>query len=387
MRDRLRSEIAFIPGGPNNQPLSFIDSRGNTIRYQYDAVGNLIGRIFPDNTVERFEYDSSGNVVAITNRRNQEIIREFNPLGQLTSETFPDGSTNTYTYDVRHRLWSVDNRGDVTNYSYDDADRVTRIDYPANRWIAYEYDAVGRRTRLEDHSGHIVQYVYDAAGRLMQLLDGADAPIVTYTYDTASRLASETHANSTVTTYEYDAVGRIETVLNERANGTDNSRFDYSYDQLGRRTGMATLDGVWTYDYDATGQLTHAIFSSSTPNIPDQDLVYEYDTAGNRIRTIRNGVETVYTSNALNQVTSAGETTYQYDPDGNLVRSTGPDGVTTYVYDVENRLIRVTTPERRFGSTSTTRLGIVLRQSWTERRIDVPRGSEWLGQCDWDLRC
>ena len=56
-----------------------------------------------------------------------------------------------------------------------------------------------------------------------------------------------------------------------------------------------------------------------TPRIPDQDLAYEYDAMGNRVRTIENGVVTDYTTNALNQYTQVGSATYTYDADGNLI--------------------------------------------------------------------
>src|SRR5207253_464373 len=100
--------------------------------------------------------------------------------------------------------------------------------------------------------------------------------------------------NSTYTTYEYDLAGQLLHLVNHAPDGSVNSRFDYDYDILGRRVRMATLDGVWTYGYDATGQLTHAMFASINPEIPNQDLTYVYDAVGNRIRTIENGITTEY---------------------------------------------------------------------------------------------
>ena len=41
------------------------------------------------------------------------------------------------------------------------------------------------------------------------------------------------------------------------------------------------------------GQLVDAVFASTNPEIPDQDLAYEYDALGNRIRTILNGITTL----------------------------------------------------------------------------------------------
>lgn len=43
---------------------------------------------------------------------------------------------------------------------------------------------------------------------------------------------------------------------------------------------MSTLDGDWTYSYDGTGQLIHAVFASTNPLIPSQDLAYIYDALG-----------------------------------------------------------------------------------------------------------
>ena len=53
------------------------------------------------------------------------------------------------------------------------------------------------------------------------------------------------------------------------------------------------LDGHWSYDYDDTAQLTHAVFASTTTNIPSQDLAYVYDAVGNRVRTVENGVTAI----------------------------------------------------------------------------------------------
>ena len=133
--------------------------------------------------------------------------------------------------------------------------------------------------------------------------------------------------------------------MHHAPDGSINSRFDYTYDALGQRTGMTTLDGQWTYTYDLTGQLIHAVFASTNPSIPNQDLSYEYDALGNRVRTIINGITTNYTTNTLNQYTTVGDTTNRYDRDGNLIEETGPDGTRRYTYDALNRLVQVVTPQ------------------------------------------
>jgi YD repeat-containing protein len=130
--------------------------------------------------------------------------------------------------------------------------------------------------------------------------------VVLYEYDAAGRIALKTLGNGVYTTYDYDAAGQLLHLVNHKADATVLSRFDYSYDSRGRRISMGTLDGAWTYSYDDIGQLTHAVFASTNPAIPDQDLLYVYDAMGNRIRTVENGVTTAYTTNNLNQYTQVG---------------------------------------------------------------------------------
>ena len=93
---------------------------------------------------------------------------------------------------------------------------------------------------------------------------------------------------------------------------------------------MDTHYGLWTYDYDDLGQLTHAVLNSTAPDIPNQDLAYVYDALGNRIRTIENGVTTEYTANNLNQYVRVGSTNYVFDADGNLVQEITPQGTNSF---------------------------------------------------------
>ena len=123
--------------------------------------------------------------------------------------------------------------------------------------------------------------------------------------------------NGTYTTYQYDPNGNVLHLINYAPSGSVNNRFDYTYDALGRRTTMATMDGKWMYSYDGTGQLTHAVFASTNPNVPSQDLVYNYDAVGNRASTVINGVTTTYVANNLNQYTAVGGASPTYDANGN----------------------------------------------------------------------
>jgi RHS repeat-associated protein len=335
-------------GGPNNDATASTDANGNVTRFGYDANGNQTSTTYADGSVERAVYDATGQASSFVNRRGQTISLTRNAAGQVTLESFPDGTSNQYTYDVRGRLATATDTHGVTTFTYDDADRLIGVAYPNSRTLQFFYDVAGRRTRLLESSGVDIRYTYDTAGRLAELTDASQATPVRldlYTYDAAGRLTREDKGNGTFSLYTYDAAGRIASIANHAPGGGVNSSFAYTYDSAGRRTSMTTLDGVWSFDYDLTSQLTHAVFVSTNPSIPDQDLAYSYDAVGNRLLTIINGVTTDYDSNNLNQITSAGGLTYSYDADGNLASQTGPTGTTTYSYDAYNRLVEIVSPQ------------------------------------------
>ncbi|MBE9080511.1 hypothetical protein IQ241_25055, partial [Romeria aff. gracilis LEGE 07310] len=326
----------------------FTDARGNDILYGYDSRGNLTSITYEDGTQNKYLYDANGLLTKSVNRRGQEIAYEYNDQYQITKETDSDGSTVTYEYGK--------NSGVLTSIHDDRSGKITRIDYyQAKDRIAiknsiglvhtYSFDQLGRKTQISIQDGsntYTTNYSYDRLGRLDQLTDGGGKLIVDYDYHSATgRLAKETNGNGTYTAYSYDLAGQLTSLVNSRADDTVNSRFDYTYDSLGRRTAVATLDGTWSYTYDLAGQLTGAVFASTNPDIPSQDLTYVYDAAGNRIQSIVNGVAENYSANNLNQYESAGTTTYSYDLDGNLVAKIQGDQTWAYSYNDSNRLVEV----------------------------------------------
>jgi RHS repeat-associated protein/uncharacterized repeat protein (TIGR01451 family) len=320
---------------------TFTNALGVDTRLSYDSQGNLLAITYADGSFQQFEYDAAGNVNLYRNRRGQVLRFTYNARGQVLRRDHDDGSHEDFTYDDRGNLLTATDASGTTAYVYDTGDRLTRVTYPDGRFLAYTYDAGGRLTQLVDQDGFTVNYAYDVAGRLLQLTDGSGASLVSYTYDQG--LARETHANGTFTTYEYDPAGRVTHLVNHAPDGSVNSRFDYAYDDLARRVTVGTLDGQWTYEFDAVGQLSHAVFGSTNPDLPNEDLRYEYDAAGNRIRTIQNGETTDYTANNLDQYTQIGTASNTYDADGNLIATSDSAGSARYGFDDQGRLVRVTT--------------------------------------------
>ncbi|MEM7595051.1 MAG: RHS repeat-associated core domain-containing protein [Cyanobacteria bacterium P01_A01_bin.83] len=341
--DPLENEIQFTYE-PNYQKLqTVIDARKNELNYRYNEQGNLTAITYEDGSSENFTVNEQGNTVESVNRRGIAIGYEYNTLAQVTRVEYEDGTVDTYTYDDAGRLTSTNDASGTTLIEYDanNPNLIAKITYPTGRSLAYTYDEIGRRTQMVDQNGSEVNYSYDGLGRLAGLTDETGSLIISYTYDEIGRLAREDNGNSTYTTYTYDLAGQLLNLANYAADNSLNSSYVYTYDDLGRQISATELDGEWVYEYDASSQLIGAVFTSSNPEIENQDLTYVYDAAGNRIRNIDNGVTTEYKTNNLNQYTNAGTADYQYDLDGNLIYKS--DGVNswTYSYDDQNLLVSV----------------------------------------------
>ncbi|TVQ96246.1 MAG: hypothetical protein EA399_16215, partial [Desulfovibrionales bacterium] len=324
-----------------NQLATVTDALGRQTAHSYDNRGNLTAMTYPDGSREQWSYDGQGNPIAWTNRRGAAMALEYDAAGRVTRKHPADGSWADYRYDARGNLVEAEDEQGVTRFTYDDHDYLIRIDYPHDRHLIFMYDAFGRRISSTDQLNHVLNYHYDEAGRLNRLSEeGVD--VVVYAYDQLGRMARKTMGNGVYTTYAHDPAGRLLALENHKPDGEILSRFAYTYDRRGRRTAMETHYGTWTYGYDDSGQLVRAVLVSTDPDVPSQDLTYEYDALGNRIRTLINGQEETYDANNLNQYTTVGDRTYTYDLDGNLIREAGPDGITVYTYNNENRLVGVT---------------------------------------------
>jgi RHS repeat-associated protein len=348
--DELGNTVALARNNPLNRPTSFTDARNNTTSFNYDTNGNMLSIAYPDSSRETFgSYTAAGLAQTHVNRRGQSVSYGYTALGQVATRTFPDGSYDAFSYDPRGNLLSITNyaasgTNQVTSYAYSyatDGDRLRQITYPNGRWVAFGYDGFGRRQQLSDSTGQTNYYAYDAAGRLWRLLDGGGLVLAEYLYDAAGLLQRVNKANGSYVTCVYDAKGQPLHLVNYAANATVNSRFDYTYDSRARRSTLTTLDGVWTYTYDSVGQLVHASLLSSNLAIPNQDLRFAYDAAGNRTTAVINGSATNYSANSLGEYAAVGQATFAYDADGNLIS----DGVHSYTYDIRNRLVRVTGSE------------------------------------------
>lgn len=337
---------------------SLADARGNAVRFGYDALGRGESVGYADGSVERIEYNERGDVVRSVNRRGQGISYAYDKEGRLVSKKWDDGRTFTLAYDEKGnctRAW--DSVTGAVSMEYDAAGRPVRIVDGKGRGFAYRYDAMGRvvarRTLLGSgataEAVDVQRYEYDALGRVAKLTDGAGKLWVENKYDgTTAAPVRQRYGNGTEAATESDLMGRTTRMAHYAKDGREMAFFAYEYDAEGRRTSQTTKEGVERYTYDTVGQLTDVVYPDGS------EEHFTYDAVGNRIGstgilpagTTQAGSlrsQMAYTANDLNQYTRAGDATFAYDADGNLVGKTTPGGGTTrYFYDVENRLVAVT---------------------------------------------
>ena len=309
--------------------------------YDYDDDSRLTTITYPDASQEHFgSYNALGQPTEYVNRRGQSQVYEFSPRGEILSRTVEEG-TESFLYDSRGRLVQAHNQFLTSAFSYDDADRLLSVSHSNGLALYYGYDTVGKLVSLLDQDGQGTRYSYDANGRLSELKDESSELLVAYFYDASNRLARKEQGNGTATAYTYHELGQIETIRHLDASGNAQNEIRYEYDALGLRTSATDKNGNWEYTYDRLGQLILASFASRVPEIDDYEMAYEYDRAGNRVKTTKQGITASYGVNSRNQYTQIGEDLLSYDADGNLLKRDFGQQTTLYTYDSQNRLMRV----------------------------------------------
>ncbi|MFC7624244.1 RHS repeat-associated core domain-containing protein [Microlunatus sp. GCM10028923] len=374
------------------------DGDGVSRLMQYTPQGDLERVTLPDyeasgssaaNLLEvQYTYDKAGRVKTATDRAG--VVREYtyyqdDQVRQI--EAFTDASREQSRielikeYDKKGRVTGTDDNGQVSELEYNSLGHVVAITTgtgdqgfgPQARQLTRQVDTRGlplSETITATGSVRTTDYKYDAAGNVVQIAVGSkpadpDAAITKITRDVLGRQRTLTDPRSTterpITTQQtWDARGQLITTITTGDSGSAIAKTGYdaygnpthtlsptgaivetTYDLNNRKTaqtypyrsGEASSSRTWTYSN--AGRITeHADPSGAHDS-------FEYDNAGQLIRTIRSG---------------AGEsdtvTRWEYDIAGNPVKQELPDGTTiTSAYDPFGRMVEQRRPHD--GSTAT----------------------------------
>lgn len=329
--------------------------RGNTHRRYIGTSGDGAGQATADVvyngtneiTLVEYEYDivdSRTVVVSTTDVRGSETTNEFEPpeyssgVGLLTRSIEPVvgtilgnvQQTRSYTYNNK---WFMTN--EVTNTVGGDMTRK------------YQHDDFGNLTQMtEDHGGLalVSDYVYDSANRLSIHEDPRGYSRVSK-YLTSGSLDREyaldfaTGDAFSLVVYVYDDMGRVTKVRTAKEDGLIDDPDNYSsnfvdtgyrYDAVGLQTAMIEDEGglnlTTTYEYDHQDR----VIKTTTPSGVFTQI--ERDGRGRLHRQIVGAA-------GGNNLT----TTYEYDGNSNLTRVTEPGGtMMTYDYDLYDRRTKAT---------------------------------------------
>ncbi len=241
-----------------------------------------------------------------------------------------------------NRLTNMLDAAGTTRYTYTAVSQLLSEDGPwSNDTITYGYTAM-QRTSLslqQPTSSWTNGFAYDNAKRLTSVT----SPVGTfdYYYDAARAMLPEeiTLPNTSYITNVYDGNARLLTTTLKNSAGATLDAAQYGYNAGNQRTAFTNAAGTHvSYTYDPIGQLKVA-----TSSVSSENRGYAYDAAWNLADLTNNGVNTAFSVNNLNELTTVGTTNFAYDSNGNLTNKTVGSLSTTNIYDDENRLIWVST--------------------------------------------
>jgi YD repeat-containing protein len=338
-------EIAYDPN--TGFITSITDLRGNQVAYEYDILGRVTKKIYPDLTELEAIYDDQNNCVTIFDELDHKTMKYFDCLGRLVrTERYyspAESLTETYTYNYLNKVMTYTNSGGHTySYEYDSNGRATGITNPDSTHKELLYDDSLNVVSFIDENGHKKEYHRDRAGNLSWVKEYTDALnyyLTTYIYDDMGKMTSFTNANGETTYYKYDSLFGITQVLHP-----DSTAEMYSYDSMGNLLHKTDAHGTASFIYNAVYQLIGIDY-------PDQSsVVFEYDANGNRTLMMDSAYTASYAYDSKNRVISEtniieGESytvDYTYDATFQVTSATYPDGTTiNYEYDSLSRLTTI----------------------------------------------
>ncbi|MBW1735746.1 MAG: RHS repeat protein [Deltaproteobacteria bacterium] len=332
--DALGHETIYAGYNGFGKPGMVTDANGVVVSYVYDAMGRVKSKTRAGATTT-FEYDAAGNMTGVHFPGGRDIAYTYTEAGLLESIEDDLGNRIEYTYDSegnRIREEVLDRDGALKRFEefeFDEFNRLKRIIHPDGTFDEYQYDAVGNLKRLTDPNEKATLYDYDPLNRLTSVTQPGDV-ITTYGYDAHDNLVMVRDAEDHVTTYLYDDLGG-----QIRVASPESGSREYSYDEAGNLVRVTDAGGITvTYTYDALNRLTAVHYPESS-----QDVTFTYDQGD-------------YGKGRLTgMVDPSGVYTYTYDAMGNIVREEkvieGTAYSTTYTYDATGILTGITYPDGR----------------------------------------
>ena len=360
--------IASYTYEANNGNLRRLDyGNGTKVYYLYDNLDRVIGVCYNSSTEKSviYTYAPNGQISAIYDLDNSTVYNYYyDGNGNLTNERVKkDGKT---LYD---RVYSYDNDGRLTGKSLYCLEQYSS---PVNS-VRYTYDEDNRLEKIENASGEVIEYTYDVFGRVTNQKYNYDT---TFSYEKRYYfLTDETYTTGLVSNellaINNSVVGEIIYTYDEKGNITeisysDNKKITYVYDDKNQliRENNQRLGKTYVYTYDNSGNiLSKATYAYTTGTVGTAlstdaysytneswgDLLTSYngtsityDSIGNPL-SYYNGQSYIFTWQEGRQLASAaiGDSTYNYKYNQDGIRVEKTVGTKKYEYTLDgNKIVR-----------------------------------------------
>ncbi len=278
----------------------------------------------------------------------------------------------------------MDPVGRALTLTYDSTNRITMITDPIGRTVQYTYNSQGTLAMVTNAAGGVTTYAYDTSNNLLKTTDARGVVVMQDSYDGNGRVIQQIQADGGVLNFAYTLLNPLVptspvllTVLTDALGNQTSYRFDPNQNLLNVTDATGQVR-VFTHSLTQNNVVTSITGGGHCPVCGDPtagDLTFTYDSNGNMLtKTDSLGNTTAYTYDpTFGQITSITDplgnvTKYTYDASGNKLSQTDPDGNTTsYAYNSFGQVIQTTDPlggkaSRTYdsfgnGITSTDQLG------------------------------
>ena len=341
--------------GRNRETVQHASGDNITVKYDYDAVGQVTTVHHPNDKVTTYEYDLLGHKLKVNHPDAGEVTCTYDAAGNLLTKL---------TAELKKRI-SAD--APIT-YTYD-YERLSEVLYPKNLFnrVTYtygkpgeKYNRAGRLVLVEDASGGEAYY-YGSQGEVVKtvrsvMVSTADVRTYVYgaTYDSWNRVRTMTYPDGEVVTYAYNAAGQIASVKSNKQGKEETIVEKVGYDKDGHTVYTKLGNGTeTTYTYDKRRERLQEmnLMAAGTSIMHNK---YQYDAVDN-ILGITNAVDpTRGNTNGDKKLGGTFKHSYAYDDLNRLVYASGKAKQASYSMQMTfGRMSEPLTKVQKVDSTKT----------------------------------